>query len=172
MGAILALLAASSAPCTLPPGWNAVAARKTPYVIFGETHGTLQAPEFVGNVVCALARQKKRVLLALEISSKEDADLQAAWRPPTDRVASSLVETVRDWDPDYAGCPMSQATLDMLVELHRQKARGAKIDVVAFTVRETEHRWKSSKPKQAKVLTKPRRRRVSASPQHVADTTM
>ena len=132
MGAVLALLAAATAPCALPPGWDAVAARKTPYVIFDEVHGTRQSPEFVGNVICALARQKKRLLLALEISSSEDADLQAAWQLPTDRVAPALIETVRDWGADYAGGPMSQATLDMLVRLHRQKTEGGRIDIVAF----------------------------------------
>ncbi len=132
MGAILAMMAAATSTCTLPPGWDAVAARKTPYVIFGEYHGTEEAPAFVGNVVCALARRKQRVLVALEITSGEDPDLQAAWRRPAGAFADAAVATIVDWSADRGGGPMSSATLAMLDRLHRLKTRGAKIDVVAF----------------------------------------
>lgn len=132
MSAILAMMAAATSTCALPPGWDAVAARNTQYVIFGELHGTRQAPTFVGDVVCALAKQRKRVLLALEINSREDADLQAAWHQPRAKFAATARATVRDWSQEFAGGPMTQATLEMLDRLHAAKAKGAAIDVVAF----------------------------------------
>src|SRR3546814_8671163 len=34
--------------CAMPQGWPAIAERRPHYVIFGETHGTREAPAFVG----------------------------------------------------------------------------------------------------------------------------
>ena len=65
--------------CRMPLGWDTVAARKPQFVIFGEVHGTRQAPDFVGDVACALAARGERILVAIEHSATENAILQNAW---------------------------------------------------------------------------------------------
>src|SRR3546814_2334378 len=44
--------------CAMPQGWPAIAERRPHYVIFGETHGTREAPAFVGRIACALASDR------------------------------------------------------------------------------------------------------------------
>ncbi|MEQ1515541.1 MAG: hypothetical protein ABL931_03525 [Usitatibacteraceae bacterium] len=44
-------------------------------MIFGEIHGTNEAPRFVGNYVCNLFRQKTSVVLALEIPTEEQGSI-------------------------------------------------------------------------------------------------
>ncbi|QDH34613.1 hypothetical protein [Porphyrobacter sp. YT40] len=52
--------------CTAPDGWSDVVARDPDYIVFGELHGTNEAPAFVENLICVEARQGQRVLLAVE----------------------------------------------------------------------------------------------------------
>ena len=58
--------------CQVPIGWNDVAARKPRFVVFGEVHGTRQAPAFIGDVACALAARGERILVAVEHSATEN----------------------------------------------------------------------------------------------------
>lgn len=143
MAAVPSAIAASSSPvrkasmtprrstsiCPLPAGWDAVAARKPRFIIFGEIHGTQQAPAFVGDVACALASRGERILVAVEHSSTENAAFQKAWRLPEVRFASQLKQAGWASRDDGVG---SKAMLALLVRLHRLARRGRLIDIVAF----------------------------------------
>lgn len=127
-----AAVAADAGPlqrCDPPPGWDAVAARGARYVVFGEIHGTEQAPAFVGDVACALAFRGERLLVAIEQEAKGNALLQQAWSEPDDRFAAALA---RVWPAGRNDGVGSRAMFDLLLRLHRLRAGGRAIDVVAF----------------------------------------
>ncbi|WP_140872856.1 hypothetical protein [Sphingomonas oligophenolica] len=115
--------------CQLPPGWDAVAARKPHFVIFGETHGTQQAPAFVGDVACALAARGERVLVAVEHSSTENAILQNTWSLSDAQFPGALKRA--GWSDRDDGTS-SEAMSHLLLRLHRLAHRGQSIDIVAF----------------------------------------
>lgn len=118
-----------SRSCPVPAGWNTIVIRKPRYVIFGEIHGTKQAPAFVGNLACALASRGERVLVAVEHSSTENTAFQKAWRLPQARFASQLERAGWASRDDGVG---SEAMLSLLVHLHQLSRRGQAIDIVAF----------------------------------------
>lgn len=127
----LALAAAASAvACDLPPGWDAVAARRTRYIIFGESHGTEQAPAFFGQVACALATDEKPLLIAVEQDTMNDPAFQLVWNGPDPTFAEAL-RKVPGWKGRDDGVA-SEAMFAMLVRLHRLRASGKNIDAVLF----------------------------------------
>lgn len=122
-------LATGSSPnCALPRGWSAVAARKPRYVVFGELHGTEQAPAFVGDIACALAARGARLLIAIEHDASSDAALQRAWRGPVGKLQTILAEM--DWARDDG--VGSAAMFRLVKRLHRLRHAGRSIDIVAF----------------------------------------
>lgn len=129
--AALYAVAGTPAACALPPGWDEIASRNTRYVVFGELHGTEQAPDMFGSVACALAGKGERVLVSLEIDSRENPALQSAWALPHDRFEAAIVRDLGIWKQGRDG-RSSVAMLAMIVRLHAAKSHGAKIDVVAF----------------------------------------
>jgi hypothetical protein len=120
---------ASSLTCRVPQGWSAVAARKTRYVIFGEVHGTREGPAFVGATACGLAARGERLLVAVEQQATDNAALQAAWALPPARFPTALRQ--HGWSGRQDGIA-SEAMFALLVRLHQLKAKGRRIDVVAF----------------------------------------
>lgn len=115
--------------CTMPEGWSGIADREPRFVVFGETHGTQEAPALVANVACGLAAAGERVLLAIELSVEDNAALQAAWRLPVDRFPPALRNA--GWAGRQDGVA-SRAMFDMLAKLHARKEAGVVIDVTAF----------------------------------------
>lgn len=131
MSALLAVLAAAATPtCALPPGWEAVEARRTRFVVVGEIHGSAEVPALVGGIACALAARGERVLLAVELDSSNDAELRALWSLPHPRFRASLPR-FRGWTGRNDGVG-SRAMADLLLALHARRAAGAAVDVVAF----------------------------------------
>ncbi len=115
--------------CRMPLGWDTVAARKPQFVIFGEVHGTRQAPAFVGDVACALAARGERVLVAIEHSATENAILQNAWNLSDAHFFGALKRS--GWSDPNDGTS-SEAMSTLLVRLHQLANRGQSIDMVAF----------------------------------------
>lgn len=123
--------ATTTAPdsCTMPAGWEEVARSKPRFVVFGELHGTREAPAFVGRVACALAARGGTILVAVEHNAKQNAAFQHAWQQPHPKFAAALRKAGWAGRNDGVG---SEAMLDMLVRLHALKASGRSIDIVAF----------------------------------------
>ena len=115
--------------CDPPPGWNAVVKRGTRFVVFGEVHGSVEAPALVGDVACTLAFDGERVLVGVELNATDDAALQAAWKLPDDRFAAALARI--GWAGRRDGVA-SRAMAALLLRLHRLSAGGRVVDVVAF----------------------------------------
>ena len=115
--------------CRAPIGWEVVTALKPRFVVFGEIHGTDEAPAFLGNLACALVEQGERILVAVEHSSTQDQAFQRAWRLPTDQFPQALKQSGWEDRDDGVG---SQAMLALLVRLHQLSRWGGAIDIVAF----------------------------------------
>ena len=115
--------------CLMPDGWTQVAERKPHFVIFGENHGTEEAPTFVGDVACALAAKGERVLVAVEHDSGQNPAFQAAWSLQQSQFEAAL--RVAGWKGREDGVA-SEAMFRLLVRLHSLKDAGGSISVVAF----------------------------------------
>ncbi len=119
----------TASECILPPGWSAIAARDPQFVVFGETHGTKEAPAFVSDLVCALAARGDKVLLAVEHGSTYDARWQEAWALPQEQFRNAVLQ--HGWQGREDGVA-SIAMLDLIVRAHALKEGGAHIGIVAF----------------------------------------
>lgn len=115
--------------CTAPDGWADVVARDPDYVVFGELHGTNEAPAFVENLICAEAERGQRVLLAVEHSSWQNAAWQDAWSLPHDAFRQALPGL--GWRKREDGVA-SEAMWRLVLAAHALKDSGAAIDIVAF----------------------------------------
>ena len=118
-----------SRACAVPRGWEGVAEREPRFVIFGEVHGTQQAPAFIGDLSCALAAQGKRILVAVEHPSDLSAAYQHAWQLPETAFVQALSKAGWAQMDDGTG---SEAMMALLVRLHQLARRGAAIDVTPF----------------------------------------
>ncbi|MBD8679423.1 hypothetical protein [Sphingomonas sp. CFBP 13720] len=123
------LKAIASTSCDMPLGWGDIALRKPRFGVFGEVHGTQEAPELFGRVACALAAQGKSVLVAVEHDVSFDPAYQAAWRQPPEKFAAALLQAGWKGSRDGKG---SVAMLDMLKRLHQLAWQGRAIRLTAF----------------------------------------
>jgi hypothetical protein len=115
--------------CALPPGWETIAARRPRFVVFGEMHGTKEAPAFIGDLACALTSKGERVLVAVEHSSTENEAFQRAWKLPGATFTSAIKQS--GWGGRKDGVA-SEAMLALLVRLHGLAQHNRAIDIVAF----------------------------------------
>lgn len=149
---LVPLLGASPVPkpplCPPIEGLSSVVeTAKGKFIVFGELHGTAQSPELFGTVACHLAKKYKQLLVAIELSSTDNDGLQVAWSGPHAGFAERLLVAMPEWNDRTDGVT-SRAMLAMLQDLHRLKAEGARIDIVAFNGARDEAqrmRWKHLK---------------------------
>lgn len=120
---------ATATACTAPQGWDAVVARDPDFVVFGELHGTREAPALIARIVCSEAMQGRSVLLAVEHSSWQNAAWQEAWALPHAAFREALPEL--GWRGRDDGVA-SEAMLALVMGAHALKGDGAAIDIVAF----------------------------------------
>lgn len=121
----------AAAACTLPQGWAALDATRPRYIVLGEVHGSVEAPALTGAIVCALAKRRERLLVALEQNAVDNDALQAAWRRDPAAFAAVLPKALR-WRGRQDGMA-SIAMHALLIRLHAIRRAGAAIDVVAFS---------------------------------------
>lgn len=100
------------------------------FVIFGEIHGSVESPAFIGDVACGLLAQGKRILVGIEFHATLDGQLQAAWQLPDVEFRKQL--STIGWAGRTDGVA-SHAMFDLLLRLHSLKDKGAAIDIVAFS---------------------------------------
>ena len=115
--------------CAEPPGWKALAAYDPDFVVFGELHGTREAPAFFGSLACNLARDGKRILIAIEFNIEDNETFQRAWIADRQRFPDILQEAA-SWERQDGVA--SEAMHSMLDELHRLRKLGYPIDIAAF----------------------------------------
>lgn len=120
---------AAETACTVPEGWDAVVARDPDFVVFGELHGTREAPAFVAQLICAEAQRGQRVLVAVEHSSWQNPAWQDAWSLPHQAFREALPDL--GWRGRDDGVA-SEAMLALVTGAHALKDQGAAIDIVPF----------------------------------------
>lgn len=118
-----------SSDCHPSVGWESLAeASRGGVAIFGELHGTQESPAVVLEFACAVSNEP--VLLAVELNSALNRQLQTAWRDERSPQAfESSVAPLFEGLSDGRG---SQAMIAMLSRAFAMKQAGAHIDVVAF----------------------------------------
>ena len=121
--------ATGSKSCAEPEGWSAIAAQAPDFVVFGELHGTQEAPGFLGSLACSLARDRNRILIAIEFSVDDNEALQRAWATDRAKFETLLLE-VGSWGRQDG--VTSEAMYWMLNDLHRLRTLGYPIEIAAF----------------------------------------
>lgn len=121
--------AAPESFCQTPDGWDAIAKRDPQFVVFGETHGTREAPAFFGSLACSLALDGEALLIAIEFSPYYEDALQDAWNADEADFEELLLKAGWRGRPDGVA---SEAMFEMVRNLHRLKRAGHAIDITAF----------------------------------------
>lgn len=119
----------SKSICSLPQGWDAVEARDPEFIVFGELHGTREAPALFSSLACSLAQIGKRLLIAIEFSPIHDDALQRAWNADEEQLEDLLLDAGWRGRADGVG---SEAMFAMVRDLHRLRRQGYAIDITAF----------------------------------------
>ena len=120
---------AQESRCSLPQGWEAVAARDPEFIVFGEMHGTREVPAFFSSLACGLARKGERLLIAIEFSRYHNGALQSAWNADGAQFEALLLKAGWRGRRDGVG---SEAMFVMLRDLHHLRMQGYSIDITAF----------------------------------------
>lgn len=123
-------LVAQDSLCTSPDGWHAVVQRDPKFVVFGESHGTREAPAFFGSLACSLATDGEVILIAIEFSPYHNDALQDAWNADEEDFDNLLLQAGWRGRRDGVG---SEAMFEMVRDLHRLKKAGYAIDITAFS---------------------------------------
>ena len=113
------------------PGLEAVLANYD-VVMFGETYGTVESPQFVGDAAFLALQHRRQVTVALEIPQEEDPLLQA--------YLSSRRSDFIDgpfWHSAYKDGRNSEAMRNLIVRLRQWRSRGLPIDLVTLDPLET-----------------------------------
>jgi hypothetical protein len=115
--------------CKFPVGWQAIEKTGNDLVVFGEQHGTSEAPAFVSNTVCALAMSGNRVAVAIEWPVRLNDDLQGALLKSSQEFDFELMNLLPREKVDGT---TSVAMLDLVKRIHNLKSRGYDVNVFAF----------------------------------------
>ncbi len=122
-------LVQQTSDCRTPDGWDAVVERDPDFIVFGELHGTREAPAFVGSLACGLALNGERLLVGIEFSPDHEDALQKAWNAKETDFERLLLDAGWRGRDDGVG---SRAMFAMVRDLYRLKQSGYPIAITAF----------------------------------------
>lgn len=111
-------------PIELPAEVSAAGAT----TVFGEIHGTREAPEFFADVVCSAARGPQPVLVGLEMPSSETDALHAFL------VGDNQLAGREYWTQPFQSGRTSEAMLTMLSELRRITRANPRVELFVFDI--------------------------------------
>jgi hypothetical protein len=103
-------------------------------IVFGEQHGTVESPLFVGDAVCAATRAGIPVVLGLEIPTSEQAGIAQFLASPGSAADREALTRGAFWNRAQQDGRSSVAMEALLDRVRALRARGAAADVVAFDV--------------------------------------
>ncbi|MDX2218052.1 MAG: hypothetical protein SF172_03395 [Burkholderiales bacterium] len=101
-------------------------------IFVGELHGTKESPQFVSDLTCGLLHMKKQVVLAVEMSSDFQPDLQSAINAPSEQQALAELEKLRFWDATMQDGKRSLAYMKLLRTAWSWKRQFPDFDVAAI----------------------------------------
>ena len=102
-------------------------------LLFGELHGTQQAPAFIADVVCRAAKKRIPVTLGLEIPFEEQAAIDRFLDSKGDVAAVTQLTEGTFWNPAFPDGRSSLAMLQLVEQVRALRAAGAKLRIVTFT---------------------------------------
>lgn len=100
-------------------------------VLVGEVHGTVETPALVGELACAASADGTAVTVALEISAREQARLDAYLASAGTPAARAALLAGPFWTRSTQDGRSSTAMLALLERLRRLNADGRRIAVIA-----------------------------------------
>jgi erythromycin esterase-like protein len=101
-------------------------------VLVGETHGTEQAPAFVGRLLCSLQRSGRPVVLALERDTGEQASFDRFLSSAGQRDDVGALLAQGEWAAPIQDGRSSAAMLALLDRLRQWRSAGVTVPVVAL----------------------------------------
>lgn len=111
-------------------------ARPGALLLVGEVHGTAQAPDAVGRIVCDAASRSGEVLLGLEIPGDNQPAVDAFLSSNGDDTALSRLRDAPHFSAETKDGRNSEAMLQLLGSIRAWRRAGASIDVVCFDAAE------------------------------------
>lgn len=105
-----------------------------PLLIFGEIHGTKNAPEYVGDVICARLKSApdSKLTVALELPTAESEHLEAYLESQGSAKDRGRLLTSPFWQRDMQDGRSSVAMLALIERLRKWQRRATGLQVVAF----------------------------------------
>lgn len=100
-------------------------------ILVGEVHGTKEAPEFVGNLVCAAARRGTNVVVALEISSSQQQLIDSYLTSAGSRTDRLALLSGKFWTRQSQDGRSSRAMLNLIDRVRVLKRKWAGISIIA-----------------------------------------
>lgn len=131
---LLAIWSAQASHAECLPSWAVPAkVRDARVVVLGETHGTAEAPTFAGDLLCTLAHEGGRVVLALEIPSNQQPEIDAYVDGGTkiDFVRFAMADR-HFWSRSIQDGRSSKAMIGLLERVRALRAQGLSVTVLAF----------------------------------------
>ncbi|MFP7723632.1 hypothetical protein [Lysobacter sp. A3-1-A15] len=101
-------------------------------LIFGELHGTEEAPALVGQYVCRVAKNGREVVVGLEIDSGEQERLDSYLRSPGSPTDRLELLAGPFWQRPGQDGRSSRAMLNLVERLRATRATGGNIRLVAI----------------------------------------
>lgn len=106
-------------------------------LLFGEIHGTEEAPELFADAVCAALARDRAVRVALEWSSSVEPAVRAFLTDDDEEAARQALLATEPWTRAYQDGRNSRAMLELLDELRGWTRAGRPVEVVFFDRRPT-----------------------------------
>ncbi|MDI9273806.1 hypothetical protein [Stenotrophomonas sp. PFBMAA-4] len=99
-------------------------------IIFGEVHGTDEAPRFIAELACNIAKIAP-VVIGIEYPPSEQPTLDMFMKAKSKRGENDAIFSSSFWTRDFQDGKTSSAMLRMLTRIKQLKNGGAKIDILA-----------------------------------------
>lgn len=117
--------------CEPVPGLDTSALVKVRFLVFGEIHGTLETPVFVGDVACALAA-KRPVIVAVELPTIATAATEAFIKSKGTASDVNRLLDSEPWGGSYQWGATSVGMLQLIERVRALRESGRDISVAHF----------------------------------------
>lgn len=124
--------AASRVTCDEVPGLDALPLGAGTVLLFGEIHGTTEAPDLVGDAVCQAVRRGVPVLVGLEMPVEERERVEAYLASDGSAGALEALLSSELWQREYQDGRSSRAMLALVDQLRRLRGAGGSVAVALF----------------------------------------
>lgn len=128
--------ASAEEDCGAPEGLSTItSSTDARFLVFGETHGTVEAPAFFAESVCAVTTSGKKVLVGLEFPEEDAAIFQQFMQSAGDPEDVKKFLTDSSWGQQASQFPdgrTSQAMLALVQRLRELHANGYELTIAPF----------------------------------------